>query len=104
MAEKRPADAPPLQEHEEYPENGENTDRPFGLLDLPEAPKPGDPPRWDALNFKNWVRKQNPDAYTLEQCVQAIQLTEDIAAFHAAVLKRRAELEAGNASSLTSCP
>ncbi len=103
-AAKRPADALPLHEHEAYPENGENTDRPFGLLDLPAIPKPGAPPRWDALNFKNWVRKQNPGTYTLEQCVQATQLTEDIAAFHAAVLKRRAELEAGHASSLTSLP
>ena len=83
----------PVPEHIAHPELGENTDRPFGLIDLPERAAPGAPPLWDAMKFSDWVDKQEPETYTAEQCAQAIELTENIADFYERVLARLEELE-----------
>ena len=82
----------PIPEHIAHPELGENTDRPFGLIDLPERAAPGAPPLWDALKFSDWVDKQEPETYTAEQCAQAIELTENIADFYERVKSRLEEL------------
>ena len=74
------------------PPQGEEPDR-LGLLDLPERVSPDAPPLWDAMKFKQWVNKQEPEEYTAEQCAQAIKLTEDIADFYQQVLARLEELE-----------
>lgn len=74
------------------PPQGEEADR-LGLLDLPERVSPDAPPMWDAMKFKQWVNKQEPEEYTAEQCAQAIKLTEDIADFYQQVLARLEELQ-----------
>lgn len=74
------------------PPQGEEPDR-LGLLDLPERVAPDAPPMWDAMKFKQWVNKQEPEEYTAEQCAQAIKLTEDIADFYQQVLARLEELQ-----------
>ncbi len=73
------------------PPQGEEPDR-LGLLGLPERVAPDAPPMWDAMKFKQWVNKQEPEEYTAEQCAQAIKLTEDIADFYQQVLARLEEL------------
>ena len=65
----------------------EDTGEPCKLLD-PENPFSL------ALKFVDWVDKQDPEDYDLEQCRQAIKLSETIAAYHEAVLARLKELEA----------
>lgn len=79
-------------ENNSRPPQGEEPDR-LGLLDLPERVSPDAPPMWDAMKFKQWVNKQEPEEYTAEQCAQAIKLTEDIADFYQQVLARLEELE-----------
>ena len=74
------------------PPQGEDPER-LGLLDLPERVSPDAPPMWDAMKFKQWVNKQEPEEYTAEQCAQAIKLTEDIADFYQQVLARLEELQ-----------
>lgn len=74
------------------PPQGEEPDR-LGLLDLPERVAPDAPPMWDAMKFKQWVNKQDPEEYSAEQCAQAIKLTEDIADFYQQVLARLEELQ-----------
>ena len=69
-------------------------ENPFSLLNLPERSSPDAPPMWDALKFVDWVDKQDPEDYDLEQCRQALKLSETIAAYHEAVLARLKELEA----------
>lgn len=83
----------PLPEHIAHPELGENTDRPFGLIDLPERAAPGAPPMWDAMKFSDWVDKQEPETYTAEQCAQAIELSENIADYYERVKARLEELQ-----------
>lgn len=65
----------------------------FHLLGLPEKASPDAPPMWDAIKFRKWVGKQEPETYTAEQCEQAVELTEDIADFYNRVLQRQQELQ-----------
>lgn len=78
---------------EQQAENGENDDRPFGLIDLPERVSPDAPPMWDALKFVAWVAKQEPDNYDYEQCLQALELVNPIADYREQVQARLQELE-----------
>ncbi len=73
---------------DELSAGAENDDRPFGLIDLPERAKPGAPPLWDALKLVDWVKKQSPEKYSLEQCEQAVELAAPVAAFYEAVRER----------------
>lgn len=70
----------------------------FHLLGLPEKADPDAPPMWDAIKFRKWVEKQEPETYTAEQCEQAVELTEDIADFYNRVLQRQQELDGQEAS------
>lgn len=79
------------------PPVGEEPDR-TDLLGLPERVNPDAPPMWDAIKFRKWVEKQEPETYTAEQCEQAVELTEDIADFYNRVLQRQQELEGQEAS------
>lgn len=65
----------------------------FHLLGLPEKASPDAPPRWDALEFIDWVNKQDVAGYDPDKCREAIRLTDDIAKFNAKVVARLAELE-----------
>lgn len=66
---------------------------PLGLLDLPERVAPDAPPLWDVMKFGDWVKKQSPDEYNREKCVQALELTKPIAEFYDEVKARLAELD-----------
>lgn len=79
------------------PPVGEEPDR-TDLLGLPERVNPDAPPMWDAIKFRKWVEKQEPETYTAEQCEQAVELTEDIADFYNRVLQRQQELDGLEAS------
>ncbi len=88
----------PDEPEEEYDENEEpckvlDPENPMSIINLPERSAPDAPPLWDALKFVDWVDKQDPEEYDLEQCQQAIKLAEPIVAYHAAVLERLKELE-----------
>ncbi len=80
----------PEEKYDESVEPGKLLDpaNPMSIINLPERSAPDAPPLWDALKFVDWVDKQDPDEYNLEQCQQALKLSEPIVAYHAAVLER----------------
>ncbi len=69
-------------------------ENPMSIINLPERSAPDAPPLWDALKFIDWADKQDPEEYNLEQCEQALKLSEPIVTYHAAVTERYNELKA----------
>ena len=65
-------------EQPELSAGAENDDRPFGMINLPQADRSGTLPRWDALNFIDWVKNEDPFEYDLPQCEQTFQLMEPL--------------------------
>ncbi len=89
----------PEEPEEKFDENVEpgkllDPENPMSIINLPERSAPDAPPLWDALKFVDWADKQDTDEYTLEQCEQALKLSEPIVTYHAAVTERYNVLKA----------
>lgn len=52
--------------------NGENDDRPFGLVEMPEPRKENEPPMFDLLKLKMWIRKHSVDEVPAAQRVELL--------------------------------
>ena len=78
---------------QELSAGAENDDRPFGQLSMPKPPKPGAPPLWDAMNFVDWAKEEDPYGYDCAQCEQAFKLIEPLIDYIAELKARMDELE-----------